>query len=265
MRLISCWAHGNAARALLHLQTHFPHVTVQPKGLLATEAFVSFPFKDDVSALSLRSHFFEFADVGEDVPTIKLAHELQVGHRYAVVVTTGAGLYRYQLNDVIEVADFYHQCPLIRFSGRQAKVVDICGEKLNEEHASVVITSILAKSALNAPFWMMAPEWSDETRPYYTLFIQFAPDSMPNEQQLGSIVTEIDKALKDNYHYEYCRRLGQLDHCRLFVIPPDSDAFSAYLTGCTDLGQRLGNIKPTALHASQGWSSRFKGRFVGSL
>jgi hypothetical protein len=265
LRLISCWAHGNAAHTLPHLQKLFPHAVIQPKGLLATEAFISFPFKDDLSALSLRSHFFEFADVNGAIPTIKLAHELQEGHRYAVIVTTSAGLYRYQLNDVIEVAGFYRQCPLIRFIGRQAKVVDLCGEKLNEEYASAIITSILAKFTLHATFWMMAPEWPDETQPYYTLFIQFAPSDAPNEQQLSSIAPEIDHAMQDNYHYEYCRRLGQLNHCRLFVIAPDSDAFHTYLTGCTNLGQRLGDIKPTALHTSQGWSSRFIGRFVDDL
>ena len=71
MRLISCWAHGNAARALQHLRAYFPHAIIQPKGVLATEAFVSFPFKNDVSALSLRSHFFEFVAVDEAVPTIE--------------------------------------------------------------------------------------------------------------------------------------------------------------------------------------------------
>jgi hypothetical protein len=199
------------------------------------------------------------------VPTIKLAHELQQGHRYSVIVTTGAGLYRYRLNDVIEVAGFYNQCPLIRFIGRQSKVVDICGEKLNEEHACTIITSMLAKYAVSTTFWMMAPEWPDETRPFYTLFIQFAPGAMPNEQQFGSIAAEIDNAMKDNYHYAYCRRLEQLDHCRLFVITPDSDAIHTYLAVCTDLGQRLGDIKPTALHAYQGWSGHFTGRFVDGL
>lgn len=265
MRLISCWAHGNAASALPHLQAYFPHATIQPKGLLATEAFISFPFRDDISALSLRSHFFEFIEADEAEPGIKLAHELQAGRRYAVIVTTGGGLYRYRLNDVIEVADFYHQCPLIRFVGRQAKVVDICGEKLNEEYVRTIVTDVFAKYTLHPPFWMMAPEWPDKAQPFYTLFIQLAGDEARNEGQLLAVVSEIDKALQGSYHYEYSRRLGQLDHCRLFVISPDNDAFHTYLSVCTELGQRLGDIKPTALHAYQGWSHRFTGVFVAGL
>src|SRR5207249_3781643 len=72
---------------------------------------------------------FEFEEVDETTPTIKLAHELQAGRRYSVIVSTGGDLYRSRLNDLIEVAGFYNQCPLLRFVGRQSKVVDICGEK----------------------------------------------------------------------------------------------------------------------------------------
>ena len=262
MQLISCWAHGNAAHALPRLKAYFPHAIIQPKGLLATEAFISFPFKDDLSALSLRSHFFEFEEVDEAAPAIKLAHELQVGQRYAVIVTTGGGFYRYRINDLVEVADFYQGCPLIRFAGRQSKVVDICGEKLNEEHVRATVADILEKHELNAAFWMMAPEWPGEARPFYSLFIQFNAGEVIDEGQLRGVAQKIDEALQDSYHYGYCRRLGQLDSCHLFVIAPRSDSYHTYLTVCADLGQRLGDIKPAALHAYQGWSHRFTGAFV---
>src|SRR6266704_2222424 len=210
MRLISCWAHGNAALALPHLKAYFPHAAIQPKGLLATEAFISFPFsppilhanKDDLSALSLLSQFFE------------------------------------------------------------SKVVDICGEKLNEDLVRTTVASLLEKHALHAEFWMMAPEWPPEGRPFYTLFIQFDDDTAFDESQLGDIAQEIEEALQESYHYEYSRRLGQLDSCRLFVIAPQCDSYHTYLAVCTDLGQRLGDIKPAALHAYQGWSQRFTGSFV---
>jgi hypothetical protein len=263
MRVISCWAHGNAAHAVPALRAYFPRAVIQPKGLLATEAFVSFPFKEDLSALSLLSHFFEFEEVDDvEIPPIKLAHELQVGRRYAVIVTTGGGLYRYRLNDIIEVADYYRQCPLIRFIGRQAKVVDICGEKLNEEYVRATVEDALKKDQLKAAFWMMAPQWPDDALPFYTLFIQFDAGIVIDEGKLQGLAREMDEAMQASYHYEYARRLGQLAGCRLFVIAPECDAFHTYLTVCTNLGQRLGDIKPTALHAYQGWSREFTGRLI---
>lgn len=263
LSVISCWAHGSASQALPALRAYFPRATIQPKGLLATEAFVSFPFKDDLSALSLLSHFFEFEEVdGTEEPVIKLAHQLERGRRYAVIVTSGGGLYRYRLNDVIEVVDFYRQCPLLRFVGRQSKVVDICGEKLNEAFVRATIEDTLAKHCLNVAFWMMAPQWPDDARPFYTLFIQFDAGTPVDEEQLQCLSREIDEAMEASYHYEYARRLGQLDPCRLFIIAPECDASHTYLAVCASKGQRLGDIKPAALHAYQGWAREFVGRLV---
>lgn len=262
LRLISCWAHGNAAHALPHIKAYFPHATIHPKGLLATEAFVSFPWRGEASALSLYSHFFEFEEADIGTPTLKLAHELQEGRIYSVIVTTGGGLYRYRLNDLIKVVGFYNQCPLITFIGRQAKVVDLCGEKLNEEYVRTVVVEVLKKHALKTAFWMIAPEWSHEDRPCYTLFIQLDAHALADEHQLESVAREVDEALQASYHYEYARRLGQLAGCRLFTIAPDSDAFHTYLTVCTGLGQRLGDVKPTALHRYQQWSQQFAGQFL---
>jgi hypothetical protein len=265
LHLISCWAHGNAALALAGLRACFPHAIVQPKGLLATEAFISFPFKGDLSALSLLSHFFEFEEedkAADAAAAIRLAHELQKGRRYAVIVTTGGGLYRYRLNDVIEVVDFYHECPLIRFVGRQSKVVDICGEKLNEEFVCVRVARLLSERKLHPVFWMMAPECPPATQPFYALFIHFGAGLAPNEDRLATLAKSLDEALQESYHYEYSRRLGQLERCRLFVIRPTSNGYHTYVTVCADLGQRLGEIKPTALHAYQHWSERFRGNFI---
>lgn len=262
LSVISCWAHGNAAQALPRMQAYFPHVTIQPKGLLATEAFISFPFKDDLSALSLLSHFFEFEETNTTAPVIKLAHELERGRRYAVIVTTGGGLYRYRLNDCIEVVDFYKQCPLIRFIGRQAKVVDICGEKLHEDFVRQVVTDTLQRYALESLFWLLAPEGPSGAQPFYTLFIQLAVHATPETSQLAGITQAIDEGLQANYHYNYARRLGQLGACRLFLISPSSDAFHIYLEVCAAQGQRLGNIKPVALHAYRAWSQCFPGTFI---
>lgn len=179
-----------------------------------------------------------------------------------MIVTTGGGFYRYRLNDLIEVVGFYHRCPLITFRGRQAKVVDLCGEKLHEAFARAIVREVLKKHRLNTIFWMMAPEWSDENRPFYTLFMQTDRETVVAEQGLRSVACEIDKALQASYHYEYARRLGQLTSCRLFIIAPDSDASHTYLTVCTGLGQRLGDVKPAALHAYQQWSQHFPGRFI---
>jgi hypothetical protein len=260
LQLISCWAHGNSGEAVKQLQNYFPNVAIQPKGLIATEAFVSFPLRGEASALSINSHFFEFEEV--ESKTIRLAHQLEVGGKYSVIVTTSGGLYRYRLNDVIEVLGFEAQCPLIRFVGKQDKVVDICGEKLNEQFVDGVVRQVISRSSNQPNFWMVAPKRSSAQVVEYVLFLQFGNGAIVVNNKLEDTSREIDSALRENFHYDYCRRLGQLEHCKVFLIEADQDAFQCYLTTCTELGQRLGDIKHVALHPYQHWSQKFKGKFI---
>lgn len=260
LKLINCWAHGNSGEAVKQLQSYFPNVTIQPKGLIATEAFVSFPLRGEASALSINSHFFEFEEV--DGKTIRLAHQLEVGKKYSVIVTTSGGLYRYRLNDVVEVLGFEAECPLIRFVGKQDKVVDICGEKLNEQFVSNVVRQVVSRVSHQPGFWMVAPERSSAQIVEYTLFVQFKNGAVVEEEVLRGVGQEIDLAFRENFHYDYCRRLGQLGHCKVFLIGNDQDAFQTYLTTCVELGQRLGDIKPVALHPFQRWSTKLRGRFI---
>lgn len=260
LQLISCWAHGNSEEAVKQLRSYFPKVAVQPKGLIATEAFVSFPLHGEASAISITSHFFEFEEV--ESKTVWLVHELAVGKRYGVIVTTSGGLYRYRLNDVIEVLGHESECPLVRFVGKQDKVVDLRGEKLNEGFIMELVTKIVSRSRLNFQFWMVAPERNGDVNLSYSVFVQATSQSITSEDDIQSIRREIEKGLRENYHYDYCRRLGQLGELRIFVVEQSTNAHETYLSVCAEQGQRLGDIKPSALHSFQHWSEKFQGRFV---
>ena len=88
--LVSCWADGPSEIHAKKLQSYFPGVAVQGKGLLSTEAFISFPFlagKDPV--LASNSHFFEF--LSSDGVS-HLANEVEKDETYSVVVTNITGL-----------------------------------------------------------------------------------------------------------------------------------------------------------------------------
>ena len=49
-----------------------------------------------------------------------------------MILTTSGGLYRYRLKDIVRVTGFAGSVPLIKFMGKQDKVSDLFGEKLNE-------------------------------------------------------------------------------------------------------------------------------------
>lgn len=128
LKIISCWGDGAAELALTDLQRRFPNVSVQPKGLLATEAFVTIPF-DGKRPLAINSHFFEFID---EQGRVHLAHEVRANQTYEVIITTAGGLWRYRMGDTVQVTGFLGQTPSLRFLGRSGNVSDLFGEKLSE-------------------------------------------------------------------------------------------------------------------------------------
>jgi hypothetical protein len=264
LRLISCWTEANAAQYVPDLARLLPQARIQGKGLIATEGIVSFPLAGISSGavLAIRSHFFEFIPTTEPSATPahaspRLAHELEPGGAYAVVLTTGGGLYRYQLNDLVEVVGYLGTCPLLRFVGKEASISDWFGEKLNERHVRQALDELLSRHDIPARFAMLACE-EERGRPAYTLFIEANEVLDETLLRLGQAL-EIE--LQENYHYRYCRDLGQLEGLRVFRI--DGGALEAYLSTCQSHGQRAGDIKPVALHRLSGWAAAFRGRLIG--
>lgn len=255
LSLISCWTDGSAAGCVPELRRLFPDVPIQGKGLLATEGVVTVPLAGEPSgALAVRSHFFEFLPQdGDGLP--RLAHELEPGQRYSVVMTTGGGLYRYRLRDIVEAAGSIGQCPCLRFVGKEACVSDRFGEKLCEAHVREVLQRRFVEIGAEPVFAMLAYEESGARG--YALFIE-AP-RLPDPAIL-LLARRIERDLLRNCHYRYARRLGQLEALRAFRI--QGNARRAFLERCAGANQRLGQIKPVSLHPRSGWAAMFDGRFL---
>jgi hypothetical protein len=247
LRVISCWSDANAARDAAELARIFPRAYIQPKGLLSTEGFVSIPLTDaEAPALAYRSHFYELRCMETD--RVLRATEGELGGRYRVVLTTGAGLYRYDTEDVIEIVGYRGACPLLRFIGRAQHISDHYGEKLNEIFVRERLEAVLRTFGVTASFAMLACEENA-----YTLFIETTAPDAP----LLDAAHTLDQALRENIHYDYCRRLGQLGAPNVFRITRNASA--TYLTHAP---QRLGDVKLTSLDPRQGWSERFQGSWV---
>jgi len=246
LSLVSCWGDAHAASAFGALASSLPDVELQPKGLLATEAFVSLPFRGGRPVAAL-SHFFEFID-STDQP--RLLHELVEGEEYSLVVSTGGGLYRYPMRDRVQVGGFVERTPSLRFIGKEDRVSDRFGEKLDDGFVARVLRERLPPQT---HFAMLAPD-ERATEIGYTLYLQ-APDAAA-----GVNDREIDAALAENPHYQYCRKLGQLGPLRIFIVR--SAGHASYIQHCLKRGQRLGDIKPAALSAETGWSQRFNGSYA---
>ena len=259
LRLISCWTDASAADAAANLAGLFPHARLQGKGLIATEAFVSLPLAGhEGSAVAIRSHFVEFVPVNaEDELSARapcLAHEVERGRRYAVVVSTGGGLYRYQLDDIVEVVGHVGECPTIRFIGRRGHVSDVVGEKLNEAYVASILREASDRVGISHAFAMLACDTTLSPHAYVLYIETTAP-----ADAVDTLARHIELRLRDSFHYDYARRLGQLGALRVFRA---EGAGETYLRASISRGHCAGGVKPLALDRGTGWSQTLRGDFV---
>lgn len=251
LALISCWGDGTSSLYLPELQRRFPRVRIQPKGLLATEGVVTIPWGEGPGGLlAVRSHFFEFqpTDVESGSPGSnppRLAHELSQGSRYRVLLTTGGGLYRYDLGDEVEVVGFEQECPRLRLLGRSTAVSDLVGEKLHEDHVCRALEETFQTNGIR-------PEWAvliplKQTTPYYVLYL--ASDcGLGLLGDARALAAALDSQLSENPQYRLARELRQLGPLQVQIFPASAAwlgrEFERYQVGA---GRRAGDLKPTVL------------------
>lgn len=250
LALVSCWKDGPSSVYAAQLQHQLPGVEIQPKGLLSTEAFVSLPLLGLAGAsLAIRSHFFEFQAVdstGEPLGDVtQLAHEVELGGQYRVVVTTSGGLYRYQTMDQVRVIGFYNQAPLLRFVGKCDCTSDLVGEKLNAAFVQSVLERTLAKLDIVAQSVELSPQCREQ--PYYLL--RLVDNRLAQNHQLREqLRAEVEAALRDNSHYAYAIDAGQLGRLKIATSAPGQDPLESRhtISGGHDKLHH-GNFKPRIL------------------
>lgn len=217
-----CWKGGSAPWYLAQLKKSYGDLPVLDYGYAASEGVMGAPLSTDgaASLLTPHGHFFEFIAEGDlDDPDDKarlqtapkhLLHELQVGQRYFVIVTTGAGMYRYFMNDVVEVVGKHNQAPLVEFRQKGGAMSSLTGEKLGEAHVVQAMDKALADVDVHLAGFCCAPllPENDDDPPVYALGVDGALD----DEHLSALTAAFDKALCEvNLEYDTKRtslRLG---------------------------------------------------------
>jgi hypothetical protein len=238
LSVVSLWTDGESARFAADVAARLPGVTLQGKGLLATEGIVTVPLVGaPAPVLCVVSHVYEFrTDDGRVVPS----WALREGDEAEVILSTTAGLLRYRMGDRVRVVGHLgghvDAAPCLRFVGRTGAVSDLVGEKLAADFVTRVLTDVGAqvgrpRFALLAPF-RVAPA-------RYRLYVE---GLSPHESaRFGAAV---DDALAGGHPYRYARQLGQLGPVEVVPIEQGLARFEAWRVAC---GQRAGDIKYPSL------------------
>lgn len=267
LSLVSCWADSDSYEIFIKLKEKLNpnkkniNLKFQGKGLMSTECIVSFPLENvkNGSVVAYNSFFYEFIQVSGDElenRSPKLLDELEMKERYCVVVTTNAGLYRYNTNDIVEVTGFYHKIPIVKFVGRINNFSDIVGEKLKNSFVEKQILTTLEENNIKGEFLLFAPVKNETGEIFYTLFLEIKKEG--RKFNWKQIENEINSSLCKAFHYEYAYKLGQLRKVRVFLI--EKDGLKTY-TAEKSKKQKIGDIKYRLLDKNFGWENKFAGGF----
>jgi len=226
LALISCWTGGTLTPYLEPLRRYFPGVPIRDPGLIASEGRFTIPVADDTATgvPDLTGIFFEFhpAEDGGEVPigepvALMLPHELEVGKRYYMVFTTSWGLYRYHIDDIVEVTERRGEVPLFQFIRKGSGYASITGEKLSEDQVILAIEALPARFLEQHGDCVVTPLWGDP--PGYLLVLE--DDSDSPDAELGAMALKVDESLRGlNLEYDSKRKSHRLAPIRAALVGP---------------------------------------------
>lgn len=239
LSLVSLWTDGESGRFADDVAARLPGVTWQGKGLLATEGIVTIPLEGAPGpVLCVDSHVYEFR---RDDGRVVAPWDLAVGDEAEVLLSTTAGLLRYQLGDRVRVVGHVGETPCLRFLGRVGQVGDLVGEKLSSDFVARVL-DVVSAAVARPGFVLLAPVRSTPLR--YRLYVEGL--SPAESARFGAAV---DGGLSAGHPYRYARELGQLAPLEVVHVERGVARYEAWRVA---RGQRAGDIKFPSLCLDDG-------------
>ena len=222
LRLIGCWLGGSVGFQASQLAEYYGDVPRRDLGLWASEGRMTVPTEDETSSgiLAVGTSYYEFvpeARIEERDPPVMLAHQLERGQRYYIVISGQNGLYRYDMNDIVEVTGFYNRTPLIAFVRKGRDMASITGEKV---HVQQLQAAIRAAEGCDRSLVRQFRAIPDVENSRYDLLVEFVA-SRNGPLDGDRFIRDFDKALaKMNIEYASKRDSGRLHPPRLCVMRP---------------------------------------------
>ena len=230
LAFVTCWKGGTMPLYFRQLQRWFPGLPIRDRGYMASEGCGSIPLTDAgcAGALAITTSFFEFIPVearDQPNPPVLTCGELQPNRDYYVLFTTSAGLYRYDINDVIRVVDFYHDVPLIEFVRKGRGMTSLTGEKLAEQQVTSAMLTAIESLGSDEAIRHFAAVPVFGSPPRYAFFLELG--EAIGDARLRQFAARLDRALCEaNVEYEAKRESLRLGGPLLRIVAPGT--FDAY-------------------------------------
>jgi GH3 auxin-responsive promoter len=222
MPFIGCWKGGTLGLYLQEFPRYYGHWPARDIGLVASEGRMTIPLSDEASAgvLDIQGHFFEFLPARDgqragDEPL--LPHQVELGREYFILLTNSAGLYRYDIGDIVRVTGFHEGSPLLEFLSKGAHYSSLTGEKLAEHQVTVAMGRATDEANLRLTSYCLAPRWTGGV-PHYVLLVE--EQDLSDAPAARQLCSALDRLLREaNIEYNAKRASGRLGPVCVKTVP----------------------------------------------
>ncbi len=258
MQILNTWRCGNTKVYVDKFKDSFPKQMLhQEFGYFASECRFGLVLDDTLNTV-LFPHFHYYEFIAEDELESEDKHFLQLwqlekGKRYCPYVTTFAGLYRYNMNDLVEVGDSFCNTPTVHMIQKVNGIVTMTGEKLSESQFIDAVRAAEKETGLTTRFFV---GFADMEKSAYDLYYEFA-DPATTQAQAEQFTAAVDKALKAvNIEYAAKRASFRVKDPFTYRLVPQS--FEKFKAACIAEGARDGQFKLNLLLQDEKRHAKFK-------
>ena len=167
----------------------------------ASEGFFAIQDKDPSEGMLLLLDygiFYEFIEMEKyrksDLDTVDLK-EVKLGKKYALVITTNAGLWRYLIGDIIEFTNINPY--RIKITGRTKSFINTFGEELMVHNSDNAIKNACEKYNCSINEYTVAPIFANDKSGGHQWLIEFVKKPLSLDLFMKEIDTHIKKSNSD--------------------------------------------------------------------
>lgn len=261
LSLVACWLGGTVGYQSRELPRYYGNVPTRDLGLVSNEGRHTVPLHDGTpeGVLAVDGSYYEFVaadERGSSQPRVYECHELEVGREYFIIMTTSAGLYRYDIGDRVRCQSYIGQAPVLEFLQKEGQCADMEGEKVSGYQIAHAVEVAARELNLCVDCFMAVPVRRNGQIPNYTLLVERSviEDSSVARQFLRIVDREL---IQQNVMYAGKRSDRYIDSPQLARLAPGT--WSDYMATET---QRSGTgdsqYKHPALVPDTSWLDRFQ-------
>ncbi len=258
LQVLNTWKCGNTDKYIEKFQGSLPEHTLHMEfGYFASECRFGLVMDDTLNTVLFpHFHYYEFVreeDLEKENPEFLQLSQLEEGKRYCPFITTWAGLYRYNMTDLLEVGPKYKNSPTVHLIQKTKGIVSMTGEKLYEKQFCDAVHKVEKESGMMTRFFV---GFADQERSSYDFYWEFS-DRSTTQAQAEEFTRKVDAALKEiNCEYGAKRDSLRIKDPATYRLVKDS--FETFKQRCIDEGARDGQFKLTLLLLDEKRHAKFK-------